>query len=442
MKRIIALLMAGTVLCGVWAESTEDRWAESAVPALRPVLERALVQSPRLLERNLDLAQSKADWYVQRASSFPSVSAYGTMQWQYEDRLDRASASVNDRTYYNVSINQPVWHWGALEASRKIAAINRQLAEMNAAEAYRALALEIRASYLSLMLGRIALRNAENQERLAQKNLERQRVRLEADQVTARAVRLAEWRVEEAALARRRLRVDLDYSLDAFRALVGAPDFSEDDVASEAAALSVPPTLPAVADPAAPRYYALRVAELEVKKARQSQVAPRYALFPRFSLVAGVSRDEVNRDVDLYKKYQVDLWYVGAQVNWTLFDGFNSKGQRMAALTRLRRAERKQETTAAEIARTDGKERANVEFTWDAYRFARRRELGTLNNINRLEAEQQRGNASDDQIDTARVEADAASYAAQAALVAHLNATAQYLSSLGLDPFARPVGSP
>jgi outer membrane protein TolC len=414
---------------------------EDVVPQLRPLLEQAMRQSPRMLERNLDIAQAEADGYMARAGSLPSAGGYLNYQWQQEKRVGNPSTtSNNERFYYNASVNQAVWHWGALEAARKISRIDSDLAQRNFGEAYRLLAAEIRSSYLGLVVSKLGMRNAEHLQRMAQDNLTRQQARYSANQVTYGQIMQDQLHLDETSLAARRARADFEFALGAFRALIGDEQFAEGAVPSGIDDVVHAPSLAAVVGTSAvDASESLAIAEQEVAKAKLGLIGPRYNLFPKVGLVAGVSRDEVSRDLNLYSKYQIDTFYFGTQVNWTIFDGFSTKGQKLAAYTRLRRAERRLAAVRESLGRGFERDRLNVGFTWEAYQHAKLRLRMAREGVDYVRDQLARGEASQAQLDAAQTHLNTNTFLTQSALAGHLTANVQYLSAQGLDPLGKAV---
>ncbi len=435
------LLLAGVVHgAAAGGEAGSVVLPEDLMPQLRPLLEQAMRQAPRMLEKNLDLEQSRADGYMARSGSLPSIGGSGQYQMQREKRLDSpdGKTSQNEKYYYNFAINQPLWHWGALEAARKISRIDRELALMNYDEAYRSLATEVRSSYLGLVLSKIAVRNADHVQRMAQENLNRQQARYSANQITYGQIMQDQLRLDETALAARRARADLGFALGTFRSLIGDANFSEADIPDVIVdSKQAPAVASVVASSAIDDSEAIRSAEKEVEKAKLGLIGPRFNLYPKLGLMAGVSRDEITRDIVQNIKYQVDTLYVGAQVNWTVFDGFSTRGQKLAAYTRLRRAERKLASLREDKARFMERERANVGFTWDDYQLTLVRLRMAREGFSHVQDEAARGQASQAQVDLAQTDLNSATYYSQAALAGHLNANAQYLSAQGLDPLGK-----
>jgi outer membrane protein TolC len=451
MKKSIASILVTLVLMattGANASSAGEenvQLPEDVLPQLKPLLEQAMLQSPKTLERNLDLVMAEADGYMARSASLPSAGGYVSYQKTEETQSGLINSGTGDKFYYNFSINQAVWQWGALEASRKISRIDRDLAKMNYDSAYRALAAEVRSAYLGLVLQKMVVRNTEDATRLAQENLDRQQARYSANQVTYGEIMTHQLRLDEASLAMRRAKADWEFSLGAFRSLCGNSALTEADIPDEITDITTAPSVvPAVASSVTDASDPVQVAEKEVAKAKLACVAPRYALFPRLGLVAGISRDENNRDIMVNGevtpyRYKVDSMYVGAQVNWSIFDGFNSKGQRLASRTRLRRAEQRLATLREATARNFERDRANVGFTWDTYKVAQMRLRMAREGLAHMREEAKRGQASQEQVDIAQAAAFYNQYMAQSALAAHLNAVVQYLSAKGMDPVARTV---
>lgn len=445
---VLALSMAGVSTIASVANDGGVTLPEDVMPQLRPLIEQAMRQSPRVLERNLDLAQSEADWYMVRAASLPNVGGYAMYQLQQEKRADaiyengalKDVSARADRYYYVFSITQPVWQWGALEASRKIARIDRELAAINYGEAYRALAAEIRAAYMGLILSKTGVRNASHILRMAQENLSRQQARYSANQITYGQIMQDQLQLDDASLAERRARADFDFTLGAFRALTGNDQFSEADIPDAIADVPQAPTVDTVvASSLVESCDSIRAAEKSVTRAKLGLIGPRFNLYPKLSAIAGATRDEFSRDINMYNKYQTDTWYVGAQINWTMFDGFSTKGQKLAAYTRLRRAEQRLVGLRESLGRGLDRERQNVGFTWEAYQNAKMRLRMAREQVDHIQDQLKRGEASQAQADTAQSAMNTQLFSTQAALAAHFSANVQYLSSRGMDPLGKSV---
>jgi outer membrane protein TolC len=435
----VLITLATTGACAAGGVDEKVQLPEDVLPQLKPLLERAMQQSPKVLERNLDLVLAEADGYVARSSSLPSVGGYAQYQLQKEKLIDGTGWNNKDKLGYNFSINQSVWQWGALEATRKISRIDRDLAKKNYSEAFRVLAGEVRSAYLGLVLNKMVVRNAELTFRLAQGNLARQQARYSANQVTYGEIMTHQLRVDEASLAMRRAKADLVFLLDSFRSMCGDVALTEAEIPEAIGDITEAPAVaPVVASSAIDDSAEVKIVEMEVEKAKLARVGPRYALYPKLGLTAGISRDQYTQPQDKGTyRYQADTAFIGTVVNWNLFDGLSSKGQRLAALTRLRRAEQKLVSSRLVVARKLARASDNVGFTWDSYQVAKMHLRMASEGLTHQREEAGRGLVSQEQIDAAQGNVFSHQYYAQAALAAHLSAVVEYLSSKGADPVAR-----
>ncbi len=134
------------------------------MPGLREILHSAMQQSPQMIAHNIDLAAQEANLYVQAAQEWPSLS--GGVGY-----LDSRSAVTLRKTFatgstssngpiYNLNFNQPIYHWGALQAATDIAHLQIKTSERQYADAYRQLATLIRSQYLSLIVQKVQMHNA------------------------------------------------------------------------------------------------------------------------------------------------------------------------------------------------------------------------------------------------------------------------------------------
>src|SRR5204863_7022941 len=99
---------------------------EKIFPELQPILANALQQSPRMLERNLELDAASGDLLQARAGLYPAVSAYFQDSRTRDQREDVPGTLKTDKLYYNLSVSQPLYHWGAISNRAKIGEIREK----------------------------------------------------------------------------------------------------------------------------------------------------------------------------------------------------------------------------------------------------------------------------------------------------------------------------
>ena len=221
------------------AEATQADFprAEAIFPQLEPILQRALSQSPRMMQQNLALVAAAYDRYVEKTVLYPRIAGYGQFNVQNEQRVNEsADGSSSDgsetvaKTYYDFSLSQPLYHWGALKAQADIGRIRYQLAERNYRDVFQGLANEIRDSYLRLVVGRIAQRNRRIELEQANIDLERARQRVDEGREIAGTTAALQAAIDSMTLAGDRSDVALDRALQVFKQLTGESDLTLEDI--------------------------------------------------------------------------------------------------------------------------------------------------------------------------------------------------------------------
>ncbi|MDP2137326.1 MAG: TolC family protein, partial [Candidatus Didemnitutus sp.] len=209
---------------GLWAASplTNDlALPERVVSGLDPILIQATSQSPRMLSRALELEIAENNRIMARASVLPSVGASYRRYESKDERADVAGTLPTSKIYYDISINQPLFHWGERRNLAKIGEIQKSIAAGNHAEAYRFLVQELRQKYLDL----IVLRQQVNRERLFL-NYAKGEVALGEDRLAKKVISDMEMfpirlRGEQAQIAFERAEFNYAQTKDSFVRLTG-----------------------------------------------------------------------------------------------------------------------------------------------------------------------------------------------------------------------------
>lgn len=410
--------------------------AEELIPQLRPVLDAALAQSPRLVARADDLREARLRQDISSARLYPNAGGSLTWYaWQREERLDLDEARDTKKLAYNFSITQPLWHWGALRADSHIGKIGYEIAKRNYREAYRFLALDVRSAYLGLILSKMNVRHAAFNEKLARDNYARQEERLRANLITEGDMAVHQLRIDEAVLAVRQAEADLDFALRDFRRLTGLERFSIDDIP---AAVPVLEKVPDLVTPRANSGYLssieLEISALRLEQQKLSLRIAQTALRPRFNALVGISRDEVSYSSNLFNRYQVDTVYAGFTVQWSIWDGFAARANTRIARDRVRRAERERAEMLETLRNIADREASRVDFAWQNFQHANTRYYLALGNVDFLRKEFATGTGTQEQLDSAQAAANRAEFQQQLAFVQYLNAAAVYASTMNADP--------
>ncbi|MEO6567537.1 MAG: TolC family protein [Opitutaceae bacterium] len=317
---------------------------EQIFPELQPVLASALQQSPRMIERNLDLEAVAGDRMQARAGLYPQVRASFQESLTRDKREDVAEVLSTERLYYNVSVNQPIFYWGDVRNRAKIGDIREKIVLKQYRQGYTALSQEIRGTYLGMILQKTQLQATQYNQEQTELAL-----KLKEDQLRKGAIPEADIfhpriAMKQAVLTTERMRAALDETKRGFQLLTGAPLLSDDAIPATIPRINVvsggtDSLLAAFLSQDEPKTVATEVAKQQLEIERINYAMTRTVLRPKFDLVAGISQDQQSYSTNLAAKYGLRSIFIGVGGNWSIFDGFGARGGTRASLARLRKNE-------------------------------------------------------------------------------------------------------
>lgn len=417
---------------------------EDHLPALRAILATAMQRSPATIEAEFRRASAEAQVIVADSVRLPGVR--GQLNYASNDTsISSANSSQSRATgfFYNLSVDQALFHWGALKNQSEAARIRRAIEQRKLDVARGSLAVILRKAYLALIVEKAKLRHWR--ESLAQ--LRAEFVVLEARRETGG---VASSVVENERLRERRMRLDTERAEAEFTTnrarfarLAGLGELSEEAVPAE---IPVPLCTPALANAVSAALLRdgargtleYEVLDLAVQEAIRRHKIEKVRLLPKFYASAGLSLEN-STDVNGNNVNQqgIQRRSVSISAQWNIFDGFASKGTTRDAVAARRLAERNL------AARTE-------EVLQDAQAFARLIRLDTeeaeysdlqhglaIQGRKRLAEEASLGNVPQAEVDRAQlsiVQAEAGKFAARAAL---LGRWSELVALAGDDPLLK-----
>jgi outer membrane protein TolC len=316
---------------------------EKLYPELDEILRKAVAQSPRMINRAIDLEIAENDRISARAGLLPSVGGAFRYYEARERRADLGERMSVPKTYYDFSVSQALYHWGERRNTAQIGEIRELIVQGNYREGYRLFAQEVRNAYLKLILDKLrvkrtayALEYANNQLKQGEDQLA-QKVISDGQMFTIRI------NAERAQITAERAAFELESGLASFARLTGTPQLRAE---------SIPDVIPQAPDQSAaiqslvqgflaqselPNSEAVNMRNtLDIERLNLANHKTR--LKPKLSLVAGANQDE-QRYSALGSKYKVDSYYAGLSVGWTIFDGFSARSAIRSTLARIRSME-------------------------------------------------------------------------------------------------------
>ncbi len=416
---------------------------EDLFPQLKPILEKALTQSSQMLMRNIDLAQAEANKVMSDAALMPSVGSY--VSYSTSTAAVSANTDVSSRAsgiYYGVSLSQPVFYWGTIKAQADIAKIGVKVAEKNFAEAYRLLAVNIRAQYTGLIIKKLSLRNAEFGLKLSQSALAIEEERLRTGRISPGGIIAPRLAVDEARLGRDRAEAGLDQGIRYFCLSTGLekldPASIPDDLVLPGLFYDTAYTKPMVA----------RFLSTDIENTLQAQInrdyiqqanlnykIARFRLYPKIGMSAGYSlSNSTSASQNTVTQAGVTSQSINVTASWTIFDGFATKGAKRSTLLTKRNYEKQLETYLRTTADQVSDLERQLNFAARAMKLSDTRRDIQGSAVKLVEQDLVRGVGSQLTVDSTRAVSYQTDLNAIAVRADFLSRWAEFLSALNLDP--------
>jgi len=317
---------------------------EKIHPGLDAILHNAVLQSPRMVNRALQMEIADNDRIAARANLLPTFSASYSYNTASDQQQGQTSRSTSIKTPYSVVLSQPVFHWGERRNNDKIGAIQLKIARGEYRQGYRLLAQEIRTSYLRLIVQKMAVKRARFYQQYVNNQLKLQEDRLLKKVISEVDISIARQNSEQGQIALERVEFEFENAKHSFARLAGTGSMTDDaipDSISEAT-YSAGPYDQMLADflsqkePPTAAAFDLRQ---QIDIANLNYASARTRLRPKVNAVFALTQDEQSNYLNSGSKYTFSSRYAGISINWTIFDGFASNAATRNALIRRRTLE-------------------------------------------------------------------------------------------------------
>ncbi len=413
--------------------------AEEVVPALRPVIENALRQSPRVFLASLAKLQAEQQTLVTSSPLYPHLDANLSYDQQREER--NAVWANGSRLIYSAGISYPLFNWGAVKAGVQIGKIQAEMAANNLQEAYQLAALEVRREYLQLILTKGSLQAARFRLDLEQRHLELVQTRVEAGELPSYSLSTTQNSFDDASLGFDRAQQGMDLAIKRFRRLAGLEELNADSIPDEIPRVTAAPKKEMVplrteflADGGFEDKARFENKELEIRRERLNAAILRVNQRPMFDVRAGVSQDELARETDITRRSKLSAVGIGVRLRWNIFDGFASRGRLLSTRTNLRRLENDLQNVTSDLKEAAETAFSELDFAGRSLDVAERRFGPVPQNFRRAQEDFDSGLISEDDLNDAQSRLYSAQISVYSARAAYLNALATFLSSVNADP--------
>lgn len=325
---------------------------EDYIPALKPILEAALHQSPQVIRAQLDLAYADARVYERNAPRLPQFGGnanYGTNKTSVSGG---GNGSRDTGLFYSLSLSQNLFQWGALKNDTERARVQVLIMEKRITEARRQLASAVRQAYLDLIVKKAALRQLRYSLDLSRQGLVVLRDRLSHGEAAQSEVYDAEMGIEEGTLFLDGQDAEYATSRRIFARMVGLTDFEDAAVPADLPKPNFTPDLVSLVTTEMLRNggrgaIAAQIAELGVRDSELEYKVNKVRTLPKFRFNAGYSlQNTTNATPNSVSQTGVTNEGANISVDWSIFDGFATRGYMREAQANKRIHEREEQTFA------------------------------------------------------------------------------------------------
>lgn len=433
----LALVVAATLRAE--APPVNGTLPEDYVPELKPLLKTAVERSPNTIMAAINMAQQEAAKIAQHAILYPSVSLNSGYQGTKESE-SHFPPSTSTGLIYSASVSQPIFEWGAYKNQAEMGDLGVKISEKQYADAYRQLALSIRNQYLMLISKKIALRNAQFAQRITQESLDAAQVKFDSGSISQAEVMAYRTNLEQAQLATDRAQADYDYTKKVFTRLVGIDDLADDSVPimiphPEYSKHTADAVLAGFVGDGVESTFQSQVYQLLIKQQDLSYQVAKVRLLPKFSASASYSYSNYTQ-IGSNNISQVGITSEAYSVaaNWTIFDGFSTRGAKLSALENKRLYERQKKNYIDSTIDTITYMRHQVDFSARSMSFSEVHNALIAAEVKRFNDDQKLGYGSQATIDAGTQTLYATEFEMAYARADYLNQWTSFISLAGLDP--------
>jgi outer membrane protein TolC len=394
--------------------------------------------------RRMEAEQSFQNARAARAPMLPQAYASVSGGVILEQRVNEGQVPVEDRlleaVLYNVGVNQPLFHWGALSKNHQVAKLYAAISARNLDETRRLLAVDLRRRYFDLVIARGAVALEQKNIAALESELALAKKRVEEGIAASLESATFESKLIPARINLDRLKNDHDLLLRNFSRISGLP---LEKIPQPVAELPVPPKIEALitalGDSGGLPSVRLQNTEDTVRIDRLNYEINKTRLKPKLGLSFSVNQDNRNPDNDaLGPKALITSWNAFATVNWNIFDGFGTQAAQRSSLAKLRASEADRDLARQQDADERRADIARLQVSWRQLQEAEKSLAGARGSIAAFEKDVAAGWAPRSTVDEARRVLDLAVQSTNVSRAEFYTLLATYFSNRGLDPALQP----
>ncbi len=355
---------------------------ESLFPELNALLEEALKGSSTVNVGQLKVDEAEGNLATAEGRRKLHLNTFGQATVRSQNRDDIDGSNTQGQLYANLQLTKPLFHWGSLEAGEEIGELRVDNALGSLFTIKGNLLVNVRNLYLQLALTRQSQRLHEKNLELGENLISNQERLLDLGQTTPQQLletRLLLQQFEENLLSTEKYIYYLEDSLGAATGSIVLPGalgnqpFPAVTSLEEAEADRIRQVLNNSL-PQAPSILHWQK-NLEIEKLNWKALRQRTK--PKVDLVLGAFQDQVD-SVSTNEFINRFNYFAGFQVNWNIFDGFETRGMLSSSRARQRMYELELEQAEKTLAQ-EGRQYLREILFLERQMATREKKLSLLN---------------------------------------------------------------
>ncbi len=317
---------------------------EYLFPQLANIYAVANKKAPALLREIQKISEAEGMSYLFSSDRYPHLNFDINAGYERRER-EKGEDSDEFRNFFNLSLNQPIYHWGGLVAREQVGEIDIHLAKEEYERFYQNLAQEIRVLYLSLILENISLRNAKLREEIICKNLDvldeqRRQGVLSEDDYTLQYIQLQETLLEIQRNKNKGQRI-----VERLEYITGYKEVNLNQLPLEVPSPSLEKNLfgERLNDFINGGYKESPEFSLNAKKIQREKESLKFIeSINRPLLNIHLTVQQVQDNTASFNDVDTLIYFGGLRLTWNIFDGFATKGRKIVSMARIRLLEQEE----------------------------------------------------------------------------------------------------
>lgn len=336
---IITVLLSLSGVSAGYADSAPANsipLAENFFPELREVFDKLPQNAPKLLIAQAAIEEARGGKISSASALYPKLGSDYLLDYAWQKQTDK-KGTAQFLPHGQVSLTQPIYHWGALKAEKTIGKLQELIILRKYEEALTALKQELRSLYLTIYSQKKGYAILLEKHKIAERHFKE--VESKAKMGNIDPIQLEDHRTtyEESKLNIKIAESLIEQQELHFRFLSQYPHplFQEPlNIKSLVNKLANPDTQADIHYAIKSRACQFLETELSIEQLNYTKI--RSKQLPTLNFKGSLSQEVIYETKNNAAVPQFSV-YGGVNIHWNIFDGFQTQGEKIASKARQRR---------------------------------------------------------------------------------------------------------